>query len=83
MYSCIIFYSCVQLKWSTLLHHVIGEHQWLTGQCEHDILQGPPTDPDGNQLACFDKNEPAFKALRKLVMDEKWLKSMVFYTKFR
>ena len=50
-------YIVIQLKWSTLLHHVIGEHQWLTGQCEHDVLQGPPTDPDGNQLVYFDKSE--------------------------
>ena len=62
----------VQLKWSTLLHPVLGEHQRLTGQCELDVLQGPRTDSDGNELAYFDK---AFKALRKSIMDENWLKS--------
>ena len=45
---------CVQLKWSTLLHHVIGEHRRLTGQCELNVLQGPRTDSNGNELAYFD-----------------------------
>ena len=66
-----------------LLHHTINEHEWLTGSCEHEALTGPPTDGDGRQLEYFSQNEPAFRALQKIVMDVRWLKSMTFYTKFR
>ena len=71
------------MKWSSLLHHVLDEHQWIDGQCEHDVLTGPPTDGDGRQLQYFRRYEPSFRALQKLVMDQKWLESMKYYTKFR
>ena len=35
-----------------ILHHVVNEHEWLTGMkyCDHKELTGPPTDPDGIDL---------------------------------
>jgi len=51
--------------------------------CEHDELTGPPTDPDGNPLEYFDRTEKAFRALQKLVLDDKWLLSMKYYINFR
>ena len=42
--------NLTQVKWLSLLYHVLGEHEWLTGKCEHEALQGPPTDADGNQI---------------------------------
>ena len=55
----------------------------VIGRCEHDILTGPPTDADRNQLKYFSRSEKSFRVLQKLVMDEKWLQSMKYYTKFR
>ncbi|XP_065886789.1 uncharacterized protein [Dysidea avara] len=72
----------LKIKWSALLHHVIDEHQWLDGRCEHDDLTGPPTDGDGRVLQYFRRNEPSFIVLQKLIMDPKWLESMKYYTKF-
>ena len=66
-----------------LLHHVLDEHEWVTGACEHEQLVGPPTDQNGKELRYFVKNEPAFKGLQKLIMDTTWLKSLKFLTKFR
>ena len=71
------------MKWISILHHVQNEHVWLGGRCEHEPLTGPPTDKDGNEIAYFERNEQAVHALRKLVMDKRWLESMKYYTKFR
>ena len=62
---------------------MVDEHEWITGACSHEPLTGPPTDPDGKELEYFSCQEPAFKALQKLVFDQSWLKSMKYYTKFR
>jgi len=38
------------MNWSTLLHHVVNEHKWITGAYSHDPLTGLPTDPDEKEL---------------------------------
>ena len=43
------------------------EHEWLDGECDHEVLTGPPNDPEGNELQYFAQGEPALQALRKLV----------------
>ena len=72
-------------KWFSVLHHVINEHEWLTGNqhCEHDVLTEPPTDNDGRTLPYFNKREASFNALRSLATDRRWLKTLQYYTKFR
>ena len=64
----IMVYPCIQIfkdKWFGILHHVLDEHDWLTGAqcCEHEELTGLPVDPDGNelQLQYFSRQEPAFQ----------------------
>lgn len=76
---------CLKDKWFGILHHVVNEHEWLTGMqcCDHEELTGPPKDPDGIELQYFNRNEPAFRVLRKIVTDDRWLKSLKYYTKFR
>ena len=76
-------HSCLQERWLSVLHHVANEHQWITLQCDHAAVIGPPRDGHGNVLQYFDKREPAFKALQKLALDRQWLKSLEYYTKFR
>ena len=65
-----------------MLHHVANEHQWITMQCDHDPVIGPPRDGHGNTIQYFDKRERAFQALQKLALDRQWLKSLMYYTKF-
>ena len=64
---------------------MLNEHQWLTGTqgCDHGELQGPPRNTQGAEIQYFSRSEPAFRALRKLLTDKRWLKSMKYYTKFR
>ena len=71
------------MKWISILHHVQNKHVWLTGRCEYEPLVGPPTDRDGNEIPYFKRDEQAMHALRKLVMERRWLESMKHYTKFR
>ena len=73
----------LQEKWVGLLHHVTNEHEWLFGECEHEALTGPPTDTNGQEIAYFSPQEPAFQVLRKIVTDRRWLESLKSYTRFR
>ena len=63
----------------------MNEHKWLTGaqHCDHEELTGPPKDTDGTELQYFRRGESAFSALRKVVTDKRWLKSLKYYTKFQ
>ena len=61
----------------------MDEHEWLGGACEHEPLSEPPTDVNGVVLEYFSRDEPAFRALQKLVMDLNWLKSQKCYARFR
>lgn len=73
----------VKVKWASLMYHVQNIHVWATGACEHGPLTDGPRDPDGRQLKYFSRYEPAFHTLQKIVMDQQWLKSLKFYTRFR
>ena len=43
---------------------------WMSmGTCEHNTLSEPPTDVNGVVLEYFSRDEPAFRALQKVVMD--------------
>ena len=79
----IIFLNAIQVNWTSLLHHVTNEHEWIGGKCVHEPLTDLPTDRDGKVLEYFSKTEPAFRALQKLVLDKRWMKSLKFYVKFR
>ena len=76
-------YMYLQERWLSLLHHVANEHQWLTLECDHGPLTDLPRDGNGKVIQYFDKRETAFKALQKLALDRQWLKSLMYYTKFR
>ena len=49
--------------WFGVLHHVVGEHEWHDGQCSHGPLTAAET----------------LEALQKVVMDKRWIKSLIFY----
>ena len=61
--------------WNSILHHVIGEHEWADGQCMHGPLM--------QQKTYFEKDSTAMCELRKIVMDPKWLRTLSFYRLFR
>ena len=74
----------LQNKWLSLLHHVQDDHDGSWGQCNHDLpLLELPTNRHGDVLPWFKADEPAMEALRKVVMDPKWLQTMRFYVNFR
>ena len=72
------FVSYVQNKWFGVLHHVVGEHEWHDGQCSH----GPLTSAD-NGKPLLDKGSKAMDALRKVIMDRRWVESLIFYVWFK
>lgn len=74
--------SYLQTKWISVLHHVCGEHQWNTGECEHEELDGPPTEND-KVIPYFKNTEAPFQSLQKVILNSKWLESMKYYTRFR
>ncbi|XP_020912972.2 uncharacterized protein LOC110250696 [Exaiptasia diaphana] len=63
-------------SWLGLLHHVCGEHTWAESSCSHE----PETESNTKYLR---KSSKAMEALRKIVLDAKWLKTLHFYVKFR
>lgn len=65
-----------------MLHHVVNEHQWIGGECEHTELTTFPTDESGEEIPYFTKIEPAFAALQKIALDKRWMKSLKYYTNF-
>ena len=63
------------------------EHIWITGQCDHvteeDVVLEPPTDCDGKPLQYFSKTEADTEALKKIVLEPKWIKSLKYYIHFQ
>lgn len=68
----------VQNKWLGVLHHLVGEHEWHDGQCSH----GPLTAAE-NGKPLLDKGSKAMEALRKVIMDKRWVESLIFYVWFK
>lgn len=61
-----------------MLHHVAGEHEWAEGECNHGPLV--ETEKDKTFLA---KNSKALEAIRKIVIDPRFLKTLDLYVTFR
>jgi hypothetical protein len=60
-----------------LLHHVIDEHSWAYGECEHETLTGPRDKP------WLKRGSEAHDALRECVMNKRFLSSLPYYVNFR
>ena len=61
-----------------VVHHICGEHEWLQGECSH----GPLTCQEEDKT-CLQKDSKAHQAVRDIVFDKEWLRSLVFYVLFR
>ena len=67
-----------QTKWIKLVHHVCGEHEWVGGKCDHDVI-----DNSKHELPFFNEKEKDYEALQKVILDPKLLASLEYYTEFR
>ena len=56
-----------------MVHHVCGSHEWAGGRCEH-----AEEDAKGEKKY-LDPESPAAEALRAIVFDTRWLKSLDYY----
>lgn len=63
-----------------MLRHVCGEHEWALGRCEHEA-QDDAADNTGRKYLA--KDSKALPALRKIVLDPKWLQTLHSYVRFR
>ena len=64
--------------WQDILHHVVGEHEWSDGQYSNSPLVSSDTDKP-----LLGKGSKALEALTKVILDKRWLESLVFYVWFK
>jgi hypothetical protein len=57
-----------------MLHHIVGEHEGVDGECEHGPLVA---NEEGKTY--LNKNSKALEAIRKVVLDQRFLKSLHHY----
>ncbi|XP_070540791.1 uncharacterized protein [Ptychodera flava] len=62
-------------KWTSILHHVTGTHEWFGGACDHG--------PINEVTKYLEPDSPPMEALRDIIMDRNLLRSFAYYTKFR
>ncbi|KAK7155162.1 hypothetical protein R3I93_009954 [Phoxinus phoxinus] len=63
--------------WTGVLHHVINQHTWAFGQCQHGSVEA-----DHNR-EWMKPGSVAHEALSKIVLDARWLKAIDKYLRFR
>lgn len=68
----------LQEVWFGVLHHVCGDHKWAEGECKHF-----PEETPSNGKTYLKKSSKPLAALRKVVLDKKWLSNLAFYVRFR
>ena len=64
----------LQEVWFGVLHHVCGDHKWAEGECKHS-----PEETPSNGKTYLKKSSKPLAALRKVVLDKKWLSNLAFY----
>ena len=55
-----------------------GEHEWADGECDH----GPLVSEEGGKTVLA-KNSKAMEAIRKIVIDSRFLSTLKHYVTFR
>jgi hypothetical protein len=62
--------------WISVLRHVIGEHVWHDGQCDHEIAD------DEDTSKYLDSESAVMEGLRQIVLDKRRLQNMKYYANF-
>lgn len=71
-------------KWIGILHHIVDEHEWVISEgineckCEHEPLQ-----EEERNKPWLSKDLSSHKALRKIVLDKRFLNKLDYYKNFR
>ena len=75
-----LFFPIFLIKddWFGVLHHMAGEYEWIDGECQHGPLVASETDK-----TYLDKNSKAMEAVRKVILDQRFVKSLYHYVTFR
>ena len=71
------------------LHHVVDEHSWALGECEHEPINYE--DREAKQHAggkeapppWLEADSAAHNALTRIVMDKRFLNKIHYYTNYR
>ena len=61
-----------------VIHHVVGEHEWAEGQCNH----GPLVETE-SEKTFLEKDSLAHDAIRSTVLDPRFLMTLRHYVNFR
>lgn len=62
--------------WVGIIHHVCNEHEWATGQCQHEPIEE-------TQKEWLQKDSKAHEALVDIILKKRWLKDIHKYLRFR
>ncbi len=66
--------SLLRERWTSILHHIVDEHEWegeQIHQCGH-----PPYSDDDSVTQWLDRESKAFQVLQKEVLEKKLLKDL-------
>ena len=61
-----------------VFHHVCGEHSWAESHCSHNVHV-----EEESSKKYLTKTSKEMAALRKVILDRKWLQNLHFYVRFR
>ena len=67
-----------------ILHHVVNEHEWVLeednngGECDH-----APLNEDERSKPWLKKDSPPHKALTKIILDKRFLNTILYCINFR
>lgn len=80
------FFLILKGIWAGVLHHVVGEHEWFLpysdagpSSCRHD----PISEDTMRDKEWMKKGSPPHEALRKIVLDKRFLHNIPYYLNFR
>ena len=64
-------------KWRGVLHHVVNDHVWALGECDHGTLE------ESEERTWLEPGETAHLSLAKLVLDTRFLHNLKYFKNFR
>ena len=67
-----------QNMWLGMLHHIVNEHRWAFGECDHEELDEPR---DNKQWLA--KGSVAHDKQRELVMAKRFMNTWIHYVNFK